>query len=84
MIILSIVVISANSTLLIMVAAFAGHELLFKAYKTAVNEKYRFGPYGDAMLITVLYPHQSYSGVAFIYYVVKTNFTLVQTGVYLL
>ncbi len=39
------------SILLIMVSAFAGHELLFEAYKTAVNEKYRFGPYGDAMLI---------------------------------
>jgi len=39
------------STLLIMVSAFAGHKLLFEAYKTAVKEKYRFGPYGDAMLI---------------------------------
>ncbi len=39
------------SILLIMVSAFAGHELLFEAYRTAVREKYRFGPYGDAMLI---------------------------------
>lgn len=39
------------STLLIMVSAFAGYKLLFEAYKTAVKEKYRFGPYGDAMLI---------------------------------
>ncbi|MFN8210521.1 MAG: tRNA preQ1(34) S-adenosylmethionine ribosyltransferase-isomerase QueA [Bacteroidales bacterium] len=39
------------STLLMMVAAFAGYELLFDAYKTAVKEKYRFGTYGDAMLI---------------------------------
>ena len=39
------------SILLILVSAFAGHELLFEAYKTAVKEKYRFGPYGDAMLI---------------------------------
>jgi S-adenosylmethionine:tRNA ribosyltransferase-isomerase len=39
------------STLLMMVAAFAGYELLFEAYRTAVKEKYRFGTYGDAMLI---------------------------------
>lgn len=39
------------STLLMMVAAFAGYNLLFDAYKTAVKEKYRFGTYGDAMLI---------------------------------
>jgi S-adenosylmethionine:tRNA ribosyltransferase-isomerase len=39
------------STLLMMVAAFAGYELLFDAYKAAVKEKYRFGTYGDAMLV---------------------------------
>jgi len=39
------------STLLMMVAAFAGYELCFEAYRTAVKEKYRFGTYGDAMLI---------------------------------
>jgi len=39
------------STLLMMVAAFAGYELLFEAYRTAVKEKYRFGTYGDAMLV---------------------------------
>ncbi|HCI54855.1 MAG TPA: tRNA preQ1(34) S-adenosylmethionine ribosyltransferase-isomerase QueA [Bacteroidales bacterium] len=39
------------STLLMMVAAFAGYDLCFEAYRTAVKEKYRFGPYGDAMLI---------------------------------
>lgn len=39
------------STLLMMVAAFAGYNLLFDAYKVAVKEKYRFGTYGDAMLI---------------------------------
>jgi S-adenosylmethionine:tRNA ribosyltransferase-isomerase len=33
------------------VAAFAGYELLMKAYKTAVAEKYQFFTYGDAMLI---------------------------------
>ena len=39
------------TTLLMMVASFAGYELLFKAYKTAIKENYRFGTYGDAMLI---------------------------------
>jgi len=39
------------STLLMMVAAFAGYELTFEAYRTAVKEKYRFGTYGDAMLV---------------------------------
>ena len=40
------------STLLMMVSAFAGYDLLMKAYKIAIKEKYRFGTYGDAMLIT--------------------------------
>ncbi len=39
------------STLLMMVSAFAGYNLLFDAYRTAIKEKYRFGTYGDAMLI---------------------------------
>lgn len=39
------------STLLMMVSAFAGYEFLFEAYKIAMKEKYRFGTYGDAMLI---------------------------------
>ncbi len=39
------------STLLMMVSAFAGYDLLFQAYKIAIKEKYRFGTYGDAMLI---------------------------------
>ena len=39
------------TTLLMMVSAFAGYDLLFKAYKEAIKEKYRFGTYGDAMLI---------------------------------
>ncbi len=39
------------STLLMMVAAFAGYNQLFDAYRLAVKEKYRFGTYGDAMLI---------------------------------
>jgi S-adenosylmethionine:tRNA ribosyltransferase-isomerase len=39
------------STLLMTVSAFTGYDLLFKAYKVAIKEKYRFGTYGDAMLI---------------------------------
>lgn len=39
------------STLLMMVAAFGGYEQVMKAYEVAVKEKYRFGVYGDAMLI---------------------------------
>ncbi|MBD5174191.1 MAG: tRNA preQ1(34) S-adenosylmethionine ribosyltransferase-isomerase QueA [Bacteroidales bacterium] len=39
------------STMLMMVAAFGGYETVMKAYKTAVEEGYRFGCYGDAMLI---------------------------------
>ena len=39
------------STLLMMVAAFGGYDLVMKAYDLAVKEKYRFGTYGDGMLI---------------------------------
>ncbi len=40
-----------KSTLLMLVAAFGGYDLIMKAYKIAVEEKYRFYSYGDAMLI---------------------------------
>jgi S-adenosylmethionine:tRNA ribosyltransferase-isomerase len=40
-----------ESTLLMMVCAFGGFDLVMEAYKTAVKEKYRFLSYGDAMLI---------------------------------
>jgi len=40
-----------KSTLLMMMSAFAGRELMLKAYKAAVQEKYRFFSYGDCMLI---------------------------------
>src|SRR5262249_42869963 len=39
-----------RSTLLLLAGAFAGVELLQKAYKTAIAENYRFYSYGDAML----------------------------------
>lgn len=40
-----------KSTLLMMISAFMGHDLMKKAYKEAVEEKYKFFSYGDAMLI---------------------------------
>lgn len=39
------------SSLLIMVCAFGGYDLIMKAYKEAVKNKYKFYSYGDAMLI---------------------------------
>ena len=40
-----------KSTLLMMVSAFMGHDLMKKAYEEAIKEKYKFYSYGDAMLI---------------------------------
>ena len=40
-----------RSTLLMLVCAFGGTEPVMRAYKEAVNEKYRFYSYGDAMFI---------------------------------
>jgi S-adenosylmethionine:tRNA ribosyltransferase-isomerase len=40
-----------KSTLLLLVSAFAGRELILQAYEEAVKEKYRFYSYGDCMLI---------------------------------
>ncbi|MDH6306625.1 S-adenosylmethionine:tRNA ribosyltransferase-isomerase [Parabacteroides sp. PF5-5] len=39
------------STLLMMAASFGGYDLIMNTYDVAVKEKYRFGAYGDAMLI---------------------------------
>ena len=39
------------STLLMLVCAFGGRDLIFKAYRKAIRDKYRFFSYGDAMLI---------------------------------
>jgi S-adenosylmethionine:tRNA ribosyltransferase-isomerase len=39
------------STLLMMVSAFAGYKYLMDAYQVAIKEGYKFGTYGDAMLI---------------------------------
>lgn len=40
-----------KSTLLLLVSAFSSREVILKAYKTAIEEEYRFYSYGDAMLI---------------------------------
>lgn len=40
-----------ESTLLMLVSAFAGKENIFEAYEQAVKEKYRFFSFGDAMLL---------------------------------
>ena len=40
-----------RSTLLMLVAAFAGFDLTMRAYREAVRERYRFFSYGDAMVI---------------------------------
>jgi S-adenosylmethionine:tRNA ribosyltransferase-isomerase len=40
-----------RSTLLVLVSAFASRELILRAYKEAVRERYRFYSFGDAMLI---------------------------------
>jgi S-adenosylmethionine:tRNA ribosyltransferase-isomerase len=40
-----------KSTLIMLASAFAGKDLLMKAYREAIDKKYRFYSYGDAMLI---------------------------------
>ena len=40
-----------RSTLLMLVAAFAGREPLLEVYRAALTQHYRFASYGDAMLI---------------------------------
>ncbi len=42
----------SESTLLMLVSAFAGHEHIMRAYQHAIAEKYRFFSYGDAMLLS--------------------------------
>ncbi len=40
-----------GSTLVMLVSAFAGRDLIFKAYEEGINREYRFYSYGDAMMI---------------------------------
>ena len=41
----------SQSSMMMMASAFAGHDFLMKAYKEAIDKKYKFFTYGDAMLI---------------------------------
>ena len=41
-----------ESTLIMLVSAFAGYEHVMAAYQEAIRERYRFFSYGDAMFIT--------------------------------
>ncbi len=41
-----------KSSLLVLVSAFAGHELIMNAYRHAVSERYRFYSYGDCCFIS--------------------------------
>jgi S-adenosylmethionine:tRNA ribosyltransferase-isomerase len=41
-----------KSTLIMLVSAYAGKELVMKAYEEAVKEKYRFFSFGDSMFLT--------------------------------
>jgi S-adenosylmethionine:tRNA ribosyltransferase-isomerase len=41
-----------KSSLLMMISAFAGYDLIMRAYQTAIEERYRFFSYGDAMYIS--------------------------------
>ena len=40
-----------ESTLIMLISAFAGKEFIFKAYREAINRKYRFYSFGDSMMI---------------------------------
>ena len=40
-----------RSSLLMLVAAFGGYDRIMRAYRGAVDERYRFYSYGDAMVI---------------------------------
>ena len=40
-----------ESTLIMLISAFAGRDKVMNAYKTAVEQRYRFYSFGDAMMI---------------------------------
>jgi S-adenosylmethionine:tRNA ribosyltransferase-isomerase len=41
----------SRSTLLMLVSAFGGYDLVMRAYREAIDRGYRFYSYGDAMLL---------------------------------
>ena len=45
-----------KSTLIMLISAFAGREFVLRAYKTAVQQRYRFFSFGDAMYISSQQP----------------------------
>ena len=50
-----------RSTLLMLVSAFAGYERIRSLYRHAIEQRYRFFSYGDAMLLTHKPPRQAAS-----------------------
>jgi S-adenosylmethionine:tRNA ribosyltransferase-isomerase len=48
-----------KSTLLMLVSAFAGYDTMRAAYRHAIEQRYRFFSYGDAMLLTCTTDHES-------------------------
>ena len=62
-----------KSSLLMLVAAFAGRERVLAAYREAVEQRYRFYSYGDAMLIKCR--RASERRVAWRYSVLPVKFT---------
>lgn len=48
-----------ESTLMMLVSAFAGKDHIMEAYAQAVKEQYRFFSYGDSMFIHQIHPHSS-------------------------
>ena len=51
-----------ESTLLMLVCAFAGHARILRAYHHAIDAGYRFFSYGDAMFITTRYDAAAEAG----------------------
>jgi len=49
----------SESTLLMLVSAFSGREKILKAYQHAIEQKYRFFSYGDAMLLEKAWSNRS-------------------------
>ena len=47
-----------KSTLIMLISAFAGRKFVLEAYKTAVDMKYRFFSFGDAMYLSVQQPKE--------------------------